>query len=621
MKKIYLSAFVSIFSVGMSLAQVIERPYSFNDMNIEAVQQSPSDLTFKPKALGVTFWTEDFTGGLGTWTVDNAGQTGAAFGWSVDATSDGWWSAGGINSTSGGSFAELSNGDAQAGTQALGVVYTLTSSAIDIQTLAGTDQITLTFEEYGARFNDLQEVQVSTNGTTFTTVRNNLAYSVLSSAGGSAYANPEDISVNLSPYISGATTIYLRFQWTTNFPNVATNPNVWITYGWYIDDIKLTTNPDNDIAASTPFWGTAGLNYHKIPLSQQTGIDFTANALNNGLATQTDVQLNVNITGATTFSGTSPLGVDIVAGAYDSLILSAPFAPNGLGTYNVAWDVSQNEIDDVPTDNDLAPVSFEVTNFSYARNKPTQAGTFSNAGDGFTLGSYYDIFANDNIYSVDIRVASTAVVGSIISAQVYSLDPNGTSLETALVLEDQSLEFTIAQSNLGTMVNLDLISGQAGFPLTAGETYFIAVRSDGDGGVTNGAIIGTSGTAPEQTCFLFDDLDQTWYYTTATPMVQMNLDPASNTIGLEENSQVYGAIVFPNPATDEVSVRYTLGNASDVTVEIVDITGKEIARFEEGTQTAGVHQLDVNTSTFAEGVYYVTIASGDASTTKKIVKK
>lgn len=258
MKKIYLSAFVSIFSVGMSIAQVIERPYSFNDMNIEAVQQSPSDLTFKPKALGVTFWTEDFTGGLGTWTVDNAGQTGAAFGWSVDATSDGWWSANGINSTSGGSFAELSNGDAQAGTQALGVVYTLTSSAIDIQTLAGTDQITLTFEEYGARFNDLQEVQVSTNGTTFTTVRNNLGYSVLSAAGGAAYNNPEDISVNLSPYISGATTIYLRFQWTTNFPNVATNPNVWITYGWYIDDIKLTTNPDNDIAASTPFWELLG---------------------------------------------------------------------------------------------------------------------------------------------------------------------------------------------------------------------------------------------------------------------------------------------------------------------------------------------------------------------------
>ncbi len=621
MKKIYLSVFVSIFSVGMSFAQVLERPFSFNDMKLDAVQQAPSDLTFKPKALGITFWTENFSAGLGSWVIDNDGQTGAAFGWSVDATSDGWWSANGITSTSGGNFAELSNGDAQAGTQELDVIYTLTSPAIDIQTLAGTDQVTLTFEEFGARFNDLQEVQVSTNGTTFTTVRNNLDYSVLSAAGGAAYANPESISVNLAPYISGATTIYIRFQWTTNFPNFSTNPNVWITYGWYIDDIALTTNPDNDIAANTPFWGTAGLNYYKIPLSQQTGIDFTANAQNNGLATQTDVQLVVDITGAATFSGTSPLGIDIVAGDYDSLVLSAPFTPNGLGTYNVDWNITQNEVDDVPTDNGLAPVSFEVTNSSYARNKATQAGTFSNAGDGFTLGSYYDIFANDNIYSVDIRVASTAVVGSIISAQVYSLDPNGTSLETALVLEDQSLEFTIAQNNLGTMVNLDLISGQAGFPLTAGETYFIAVRSDGDGGTTNGAIIGTAGEAPEQTCFLFDDVDQTWYFTTNTPMVQMNLSPASNTIGLEENNQVYGAIVFPNPATDEVSVRYTLGNASDVTVEIVDITGKEIARFEEGTQTAGVHQLNVNTSTFAEGVYYVTIASGEASTTKKIVKK
>lgn len=621
MKKIYLSAFVSIFSVGMTVAQVNERPYSFSDMNIDAVHQSPTELNFTPKALGVTFWTEDFTAGLGTWVIDNDGQAGGAFGWSIDNTSDGWWSAAGINSTSGGNYAELSNGDAQAGNQALDVVYTLTSAAIDIQTLAGTDQITLSFQEYGARFNDLQEVQVSTNGTTFTTVRNNLDYSVLSSTGGAAYANPTPVSVNLAPYIGGATTIYLRFQWTTNFPASAANPNVWITYGWYLDDIALTTNPDNDITAESSFWGTAGLNYHRIPLSQQTAIDFSTIARNNGLATQTDVQLNVDISGAATFNGTSPVGIDIVAGASDSLV-STPFTPNGLGTYNVSWYLTQNEVDDVPSDNDNANVTFDVTNFSYARDRGTQDGSFTNSGELFILGNYYDIFNDDVIYSVDVRVASNAVIGSVINARVYSLDPNGTSLATALVLEDQSLDFNITQQNLGTIVNLDLATfGSAGFPLTAGETYFIAVASDGDGGTTAGARIGTTSNGIPQTSFLYDGPDDTWYFTLNVPMVRMNLDPASNNIGLDEKNQLFGAEVFPNPASDNFAVRYIMGAASDVTVTVTDITGKVVAEFAEGTQTEGAHTLDVNARSFAEGVYYVTIASENSVLTKKVVKK
>lgn len=621
MKKIYLSAFVSIFSVGMSVAQVLERPYSFSDVKMDAVQQSPTDLNFTPKALGVTFWTEDFTSGLGSWVIDNDGQAGGAFGWSVDATSDGWWSTTGITSTSGGNYAELSNGNAQTGTQALDVEYTLTSPAIDIQALGGTDQVTLSFEEFGARFNDLQEVQVSTNGTTFTTVRNNLNYSVLSSTGGAAYANPTNVAVNLAPYVTGATNIWIRFKWTTNFPASATNPNVWIAYGWYIDDIALTTNPDNDITAESSIWGTAGLNYHRIPVSQQTGIEFSTIARNNGLATQTGVQLFVDVTGAATTTLNSATS-DIVAGDYDSLVVTAPFTPNGLGTYNVAWGLTQNEVDDVPTDNNNANITFDVTEYSYARDLGTQDGSFTNSGELFILGNYYDIFSDDVIYSIDVRIASNAVVGSTINARVYSLDPNATTLASALIPEDQSLDFIITQQNLGTIVNLDLAgSGSSGFPLTAGETYFIAVASDGDGGITAGARIGTTANGIPQTSFLYDGPDDTWYFTLNTPMVRMNLDPASNTIGLEEQSQLFGAEIFPNPASDNFAVRYIMGVASEVTIKVTDITGKVVAEFAEGMQTEGKHTLDVNASSFAEGVYYVTIASGNSILTKKVVKK
>ena len=104
-------------------------------------------------------------------------------------------------------------------------------------------------------------------------------------------------------------------------------------------------------------------------------------------------------------------------------------------------------------------------------------------------------------------------------------------------------------------------------------------------------------------------------------MVRMNLDPASNTIGLDEQNQLFGAEVFPNPASDNFAVRYIMGVASEVTIKVTDITGKVVAEFAEGTQTEGTHELNVNASAFAEGVYYVTIASGNSILTKKVVKK
>ncbi len=625
MKKIYLSAFVSIFSVGMTVAQVIEKPYSFDKIELEAPQQAPSDIKFTPKALGVTFWTEDFTAGLGTWVLDNSGQAGGAFGWSVDAVSDGWWSAAGMSSTSGGNYAELSNGDASAGTQALNVVYTMTSAPIDIATLAGTDQVTLSFEEFGARFYDLQEVQVSADGGAFVAVRSNEDYSRLTSLGGAAYTNPETVSVNLAPYVTGATNIQIRFSWTTELQSQAADPSVWITYGWYIDDIALTTNADNDISVQSNVWGSVGLNYHQIPLSQQTAIEFTSNVFNGGLNPQTDVQLNVDITGATTFAGTSPAGLTLAVGDIDSLILSTPFTPAGLGTYDITWNVSQNEVDDIPADNLNENISFDVTDFTYARDRGVQEGSYTNGGDLFILGSYFDIFATDVVYSIDVRIATNSIVGSIVSGRIYSLDPNATSFDDLFVLEDQSFEYTLESSDLGTILNLDLAAnGNAGFPVITGETYFVAVASDGDGGATNGAAIGTTADPLDQTCFQFDGASGTtgaWFLAPGTPMVRMNLDPASNTIGLDENTQLFGAEVFPNPATDNISVRYTMGVASEVTIKVTDISGKVVAEFLEGTQAAGTHQLDVNSGSYAEGVYYVTIASRNSILTKKVVKK
>jgi hypothetical protein len=97
--------------------------------------------TSQPNALGAPFWTNNFSN-TADWTVNNSGQTGAEFGWSIDNVADGWWApATAIASTSEGNFAELSNGDPTLtpATQALNVTYTLTTSAPISLATSGTD--------------------------------------------------------------------------------------------------------------------------------------------------------------------------------------------------------------------------------------------------------------------------------------------------------------------------------------------------------------------------------------------------------------------------------------------------------------------------------------------------
>jgi hypothetical protein len=172
-------------------------------------------------------WESDFSD-PNDWVLDNNGQNPPNYGWSIDQNSDGWWSSNGITSTSGGNFAELSNGDPTQtpGTQAGAVVYTMTmSQPVNIFDSIGSSNATLTFEEFGAKFYDLQEIQVSVDGVNFVTVGDNSSYSQLTQSGGSAYPNPSLREINIASYIgSTPTSVWIRFSWTSNLNLPTTDP-------------------------------------------------------------------------------------------------------------------------------------------------------------------------------------------------------------------------------------------------------------------------------------------------------------------------------------------------------------------------------------------------------------
>jgi hypothetical protein len=566
--------------------------------------------TSTQKALGTAIWSSDFSN-PSDWNINNSGQTGPTFGWNINATKEGWannTTQGIIASTSGGNFAELGNGNPTLTppTQALGVDYYLTQAA---PITISSQNLVLSFMQNGALFNDLQEFQISVNGgTSWITVGDNTDKGVLSQSGGSAYANPTLETINLASYIpGGSTSLMVRFHWTTRFPAQATNANVWVTYGWNIDDVAISTPADYDLAITDDYWGTEGLGYFKIPTTQIAPIDYSINVKNEGGMDMTNVVYGIGVTGAGTFTGTSA-SATVAVGASDSLPLTTQFTPSAVGTYNVARTLTATDVDDVPTNNVLSNFSFDVTNYIYARDNGVANGYTDNVADPFEVGNLYDIWANQTVKGIDVRFATGTPVGSEVYVKIYKSDVSG----IVWVGESPSITLTAGQIN----TNLTIYLGTP-LALEAGSTYFVMAAT-----YSPNVKVANAGTSVPQTSFFIDGDDitnqNTRFYTTETPWVRLNFDPS---LGLEELTSATDVTVYPNPFVGTTEIKFNLKGDSQVSVVITDVAGRTVATVPATNMSAGEQSVSIDGTNFVAGIYNYTLTVGNETITKRIVKK
>jgi hypothetical protein len=440
---------------------------------------------------------------------------------------------------------------------------------------------------------------------------------VLSASGGSAYTNPDNKTINLAAALSQLspgvtpTQLWVRFQWTTNYPASATNPNVWITYGWYIDDVKLVTNPTNDLAITGSDWGSVGLHYYQIPTAQVAPIDFSADIFNGGVNNQSNVKLNVNVNSGQFLGSSAP--VSIVSLDTATVTVATQFTPAAtVGTYTVTRNITADSTDDVPTNNQLADLSFNVTNFIYARDNNTISGSTSNGTDPFETGNLYDIFQDAELKAINVRLpngTNGATVGTEIYTRLYSIDP----VSGDFVFESESSPLVLAANNLNTNLVIEL---DPYVNVTAGTTYLAVV-----GAYSSGLRVSNAGTSPAQTSFLLDGNDittSTLFYQTSTPYVRLNFDPV---LGLDNQEQVQQVVIMPNPSNGVASLQFDLLNPSDVAISVLDVSGKEVQNTQMNQLTAGTHDVTLESTKWNSGVYFVTIVSNGTTMTKKFVKK
>jgi hypothetical protein len=89
------------------------------------------------------------------------------------------------------------------------------------------------------------------------------------------------------------------------------------------------------------------------------------------------------------------------------------------------------------------------------------------------------------------------------------------------------------------------------------------------------------------------------------------------TTNVTEDIPVYGSViasVHPNPASDNMSVQFSITLPGQTTVDLYDITGRSVARFDAGMIAAGSHRTAFDVSSLPPGTYTMTVKGPAEST-------
>ena len=583
MKKIYMLMMCSTFGIQLN-AQLPSQSIQTKNKYASFESQSKPAKVVQPK--GVIIWQNDFSVGS-DWVYDNTSSP--YLDWTITTNAD----TIPVTTLSPAVFTTVTNGfafinsDAQgnAGIQNSNMTYT---STIDCSAYSN---VSIVFEQSYRTYLDTRIIRISNDGGTIWTdfiVTDGTEPTAQNSP------NPDVYSINISSVAGGQANVKVQINYQGN-------------WGWYwaIDDMKIIETDQYDIKLQTTSFGTDGaygarLPYFQVPTAQIAPINIGGVIKNIGVQDINDAGFTADISGI--YAGVGG-PIVIPAASQDTIFCSATFTPsagNAIYSVQVAATTSNSEPDGL---NNLLPnFQINVNPFIYARDNGQILGGISNAGQGYEVGHIFDIFTSATIYGIDAIINATSEPGGEIFMKLYSIDPATGNF----VFVDESAPYILTQSDLGQKISLPLATP---ILLNANESYLAMVGSYGDGGATNDLVTASSGASEPQTSYYFDYTDNTWYYTTSNVMVRMNFDPA---LSIENISQETGISLFPNPASNEITVEVV--KEITATLSILDSKGMLLGSY----MLNGLSQ-SIDITNLSDGIYFILLSDGKSTSTRKFV--
>lgn len=358
----------------------------------------------------------------------------------------------------------------------------VTSGLIDC---SAEPNVLLTFETYLRNYQSFFYVIVTNDGFT------NNQDTVWNGADDYAVnaASPTDLFVkrDISDIAGNSASLQVRFVYESN--PAAALPGY---YFWMIDDVTVSGAADFDLELEEVFFkGFTGSDedfqytnfYTEIPVKQMAGtnLEFGGAIRNNSAAGSNNTMLNADVSGAETFSASSPAVTYTTFGEPDSVVVSSTYVPATVGSYTVDFEVMADSADDFSSDN-AAQRTFGVSERTYAWGNGSVDDGVSWSSGTQSMYMRYDVFdPSDSISAVEFALWSSSTFestdGSIVLVGVWPVT-GGTLAGTGEVDFNSPIAskyVTLASSDFNDLVKVTF-DQPAGFPagvteVVAGYTY------------------------------------------------------------------------------------------------------------------------------------------------------
>lgn len=98
----------------------------------------------------------------------------------------------------------------------------------------------------------------------------------------------------------------------------------------------------------------------------------------------------------------------------------------------------------------------------------------------------------------------------------------------------------------------------------------------------------------------------------------INFSQATNVVAVQQEAAEVQ--IMPNPVSNQMTLEFTMLNTADANINIVNALGQQVQQVTSGS-FSGTNVIEVNTSDFAAGVYFVNITTKEGTTTTRFVRQ
>jgi len=566
-----------------------------------------------------TIWENNFNDPT-EWTIGGPAGFSETNGFSIVSTGGTWFFTGNniINSASGGNYARFQNGNPTANppTTVNAGGHTLTyNNSIDLNGINAA----IEFNQFGARFSEIQAVQISlNNGVSWITVGTNNEIPALTSTGGAAYPNPQKRVYNLFPFTEGqdASNVLIRFFWdgAMNGPAIS-----YVSYGWFIDDVKIVEAPENDLILLNGYHGDIinDFQFSNIPLSQVIPISLSADVRNFGSAQQSfvveyDIKRNNQIINSGSFPSI------LLNSLEDTLIAhNTNFTPTETGNYSVDYRVVGGSGEEATPSDNLGSSNFVISQFVYSSVGPiTRQVSFSGAEAPFELnrlGNLFNIYNDVTLHSVNVAFGPGTSPQAAVIVQIWEVAASFTEVGSITIYD-----LVPSNINLANGSNYTKIILETPIQLDAGKLYLATIESDNPNRVVFQASTGNDDFG----VLLYGPFGTGsavgWFSGVFDFKPAINLDFENSTSIENINDELSNFSIFPNPSADLTRIELELQGNSNVSIHVIDINGKIVMQENLGKQNDRVNYL-LNTSILSSGIYNVQVITNNTFSSKRLI--